>query len=109
MIRCCPTCGRKLSEKFGPHGLTWNENVIFSTVEAAGKRGISSPDLLAKLYQDRANGGPLFARECMYQAIHRLNRKIAATGRQIGRKTKTGVTGIYVLREKGGGPCASWS
>jgi len=106
LYRRCPTCGRNWPEQFGPHQLTLSENTIFSAVEAAGKRGIPSPDLLVKLYANREDGGPLFAKECMYVIIHRLNIKIASSGKRIERKTKKGVTGIYVMKETGGGPCA---
>lgn len=99
----CPTCGRNWHKQFGAYKLSHQQNSIFEIVEAAGKRGISSPDLLEKLYADREDGGPLFAKECMYTTINRINKKIARSGKRIERKTKNGVTGIYVLREKSNG------
>lgn len=105
MTRCswrrCPTCGRNWGPpQFGPYKLTYLESVVFEAVATSGKRGIPSPDLLKKIYADRKDGGPLFARDCMYVTIHRLNAKIAGSGKRVERKTKSGVTGIYVLREK---------
>lgn len=101
-MTCCPTCGQTLPDDTLPPGLVLrnNELKIFKTVKRAGPNGIATPDLLAKLYTDDPNGGPLWALQSMRVQIHKLNSKLLNHGLVIrAPRGGKGYPTEYVLKQ----------
>ena len=101
----CPTCGQRLPSKSPlPKGVRFSpgQQRIVDRVRKAGPNGIASDDLLAFLYADDADGGPLWADATMHTRIWQINQKLKTIGKVIraprgghGR----GGPGVYTFRD----------
>lgn len=101
----CPTCGQRLPSATAlPKSvhLAPSQWRIVDRVRKAGPSGIASDDLLAFVYADDPNGGPLWAAATLHTRIWQINRKLKAIGKMIraprgghGR----GGPGFYTFRD----------
>ncbi len=82
MMRC-PCCnGSGEIEPASPVPLTPMEFAVWDAVRRS-KYGLDASAIARQVYADRIDGGPEFARTCIYLAIKSANRRLKATGQQI--------------------------
>jgi hypothetical protein len=82
MVRC-PCCnGRGEIEPASPVPLAPLEFAIWDVVRRS-RHGLDAAAIANKVYADRIDGGPEFARTCVHLTIRRANRRLSAAGQQI--------------------------
>ena len=54
----CPTCGQPIVADIASAKLTKSERRLYEIVKAAGAPGITSRDIMKKLYAEDPSGGP---------------------------------------------------
>jgi hypothetical protein len=83
MMLRCPTCnGSREIEPQAPVPLAPLEFAIWDVVRRS-KYGLDATAIADKVYANRYDGGPEFARTCVHLTIRRANRRLAAAGQQI--------------------------
>ena len=82
-------------------GIEFNrtEWTIYQAARKAGKEGVLCSVLRDMLYDHRADGGPLYAWQCVWIAKFRLNKKLKARGETIVN-TGGGKWARYRLEDK---------
>jgi hypothetical protein len=73
----CPCCGGS-----GVLPLTPLEFKVWDTLRRAPD-GLACVDLTARIYADRADGGPISGTHCVWSHAFRANKKLAAIGQRI--------------------------
>lgn len=96
----CTICGKFIPFGFNIDGhdhtrLTPREYKIWRLI--GDVKGIRIEHLLASLYDDEPEGGPLNARTVLHVTIHRLNKKLSFIGRRI--KCKKGIYQLETIHE----------
>jgi hypothetical protein len=89
----CPCCnGAGVIEPAAPVALSPTEFAVWDAVRQS-RDGLTAPALAARIYADRPDGGPEFAKGCIYAAIKSANRRLRAAGIAItcGTRTRGGV------------------
>jgi len=54
----------------------FTSRIIYEAIKAAGAKGITINELIAIVYKDDPDGGPLRASESIWQCIHKMRRKL---------------------------------
>jgi len=85
----CKCCGQTLP-LVAPFGLylTRGEAVIFERVARAGPYGIHVNELVAHVWADDPDGGPLWARKSLHTRIFHLNQKLRTKGYTINCRSR---------------------
>jgi hypothetical protein len=83
MMMRCPCCNGsgEITPK-SPVPLTPTEFAIWDAVRKS-MYGIDAAAIVRQIYADRSDGGPEYARGCVYLAIRSANRRLRAVGQQI--------------------------
>jgi hypothetical protein len=68
--------------------LTTTEREILSLIDRAGGAGITTVQLADKFYANRADGGPLTARNVMFVYVHSIRKKLVGEGVKISCRDK---------------------
>jgi hypothetical protein len=98
----CPCCaGAGFIEPAAPVPLTPLQLQIFNAVRQS-RHGITAPEIAAKVYADRYDGGPEFAKTVIYLTIRSANRRLYAAGVAIVSTTHHRGA-VYRIRPLGGG------
>lgn len=93
----CPCCnGAGEIEPEAPVRLTPLQFKIYDIVRKS-KHGILGPDLVRKVYADRADGGPDWASTSIHVQIKNMNGRLAVVGQMVRSDTR-GVGGRFWLR-----------
>jgi hypothetical protein len=83
----CPCCaGAGCIEPAAPVPLTPTQFLIWDVVRRS-RQGLTAPEIAAKVYADRYDGGPLHAKTCIYLTIRSANRRLQAAGVAIASTT----------------------
>lgn len=92
----CPCCdGRGKIEERTPVPLTKLQTKIFNIVRKS-QHGIEGPRLAEKVYADRADGGPVFAKDVIYLGIMHANKRLKSVGLKI-KASARGPGSVYTL------------
>jgi hypothetical protein len=101
---CCPHCGKTLrpSRYHDIDGLTLvhREYQLYAAVKNAGKRGISTDQLINVIYGDDISGRPLTAASKVRTLVADINKRSASLGRIIYNTNPRGgygATGMYKI------------
>jgi hypothetical protein len=79
----CPCCGGAGSiSPASPVPLTQMEFAVWDAVRRS-TYGLDAAAIATKVYADRIDGGPEYAKTCIYITIRRANRRLKAVGQQI--------------------------
>jgi hypothetical protein len=65
------------------------------------RHGLTAPQIAAKIYADRYDGGPLHAKTCVYLTIRNANRRLYAAGVAIVSTTRHRGS-VYRIQTLGG-------
>ena len=76
--------------------LSYMERRMFEAVERAGTVGITMPELLALMYGDREDGGPLQADASLRTRAYQLRKRLKPWGLTV--KSKGGPYARYFLK-----------
>ena len=101
-FRVCHCCGFPLADDELAWLFTRTQLKIYLAVARAGRAGKSIEALVDRVYGDRPDGGPLYARNCMSVLIHqKINPKLAPHGLKItaGRGREGVPYRLVTLRE----------
>ena len=60
--------------------LTGLQQRIFAAVRQAGEKGLACSQIVDLVYGHRADGGPLWARTCIWVTIFEMNKTLRANG-----------------------------
>jgi hypothetical protein len=100
-MKTCPYCGGTGAVEPGaPVALTPTQFRIWDAVRRS-RDGLTAPDIAARIYADRYDGGPLHAKTCVYLTIRSANRRLQAAGIEIASTTHTR-GGVYKIQPIGG-------
>lgn len=104
MVTCCPACGQTLPPAFDI-GIRFKPSAqqLVDIVWKAGKHGIATDQLFAKLYADDPDGGPLSGMKTVHTRICYINKRLMLKGYRIqgehmGGNTP-GINGMYMLKK----------
>ena len=76
----CPCCnGSGTIEAGPPVPLTPMQFRVWDAVRQS-RHGITAPAIAERIYSDRYDGGPEFAKGCVYATIKHANRRLQAAG-----------------------------
>jgi hypothetical protein len=94
----CPCCGGAGTiEPAAPVPLTPMQFRIWEAVRQS-RHGLTAPEIAARIYADRYDGGPLHAQGCIYATIRSANHRLQAAGVEITSSTRTR-GGIYKITQ----------
>ena len=97
----CPCCnGTGTIEEGPPIPLPVMQAKIYDIVRRQ-KQGITNPDLVTKVYEDHADGGPDFAAVSVRVMIKRINDKLVSCNQRI-RATNKGLGAVLYLERLNG-------
>jgi hypothetical protein len=84
----CPCCrGSGEVQSLTGVSLSMLERRIYEIVQSCGGEGIDMHRLSERVYADRRDGGPEYAADSIRATICRMNKRLAASGRQVKAST----------------------
>jgi hypothetical protein len=87
MLITCPCCaGAGFIEPAAPVPLTPTQFRIWDVVRRS-RHGLTAPEIAARVYADRYDGGLLHAKTCIYLTIKSANHRLQAAGVAIASTT----------------------
>lgn len=91
MMMCCPTCRQPLAdheipvEMLAEFDFTPKEKVMLRALAAAYPKSLSTDQIIAALYGNDIDGGPVTADRIVHQFACRMRRRLPEFGWQIPR------------------------
>ena len=99
----CPCCaGAGTIDTAAPVALTPTQFRIWDAVRQS-RYGLTAPEIAARIYADRYDGGPLHAKTCIYLTIRAANLRLQSAGVVIASTAPHTRGAVYKIQPISGG------